>query len=267
MRIAHVIGYFQPELGYEEYYTAKRQVELGHDVHVITSDRIFPFENVEGLLKEAGSSETGRMRKTGKSVIEGIKVHRLPTAIELLVLYDFVLVKNLRKVLQEVKPDIVHSHEPIQGTSALAAFHKDIGYKLVVDKHGYATSYQEADTPKDRLVRLEYHLLRVPISASSFSKADAIIAVTQQTKDFLVKTHKVDPARIDVVPLGVEEKLFHPRPIQAVKVRREVKVAKDELLVLTAGRHDSGKKLEDLIIAFSNVAKSSTALPLLDSWS
>ena len=40
MRIVHVIGYFQPEYGYEEYYTALTQLKFGHEVHVITSDRI-----------------------------------------------------------------------------------------------------------------------------------------------------------------------------------------------------------------------------------
>ena len=55
MKIAHVVSYIQPEFGYEEYYTAREQAALGHEVHVITSDRIFPFNDVEKMLSDIGS--------------------------------------------------------------------------------------------------------------------------------------------------------------------------------------------------------------------
>ena len=38
MKIVHIAGYFMPELGYQEYYLAKKHRELGHDVYVICSD-------------------------------------------------------------------------------------------------------------------------------------------------------------------------------------------------------------------------------------
>ena len=47
MRIVHVADYFQPQLGYQEYFTARAQVKDGHEVHVITSYRYRPFDDFE----------------------------------------------------------------------------------------------------------------------------------------------------------------------------------------------------------------------------
>ena len=119
MKIVHVIGYFQPELGYEEFYTAREQVRLGHDVAVVTSDRIFPFSaEIKSALSSAGLDMTTRKRGTGVSDLEGVSVHRLPTAFEWF--YDCVAVHGLKESLSLLKPEIVHAHETIQGTPALA---------------------------------------------------------------------------------------------------------------------------------------------------
>ena len=40
MKILHCIGYFQPELGYEEFYTANEQSkDAKNQVYVVCSDR------------------------------------------------------------------------------------------------------------------------------------------------------------------------------------------------------------------------------------
>ena len=54
MKIVHLMGYFVPELGYQEYYLAKKHKQMGHDVYVIASDLLYPFPNIETMLKEAG---------------------------------------------------------------------------------------------------------------------------------------------------------------------------------------------------------------------
>lgn len=33
MRIAHIIDYYQPQLGYQETYLARARAAMGHDVH------------------------------------------------------------------------------------------------------------------------------------------------------------------------------------------------------------------------------------------
>jgi len=93
MRIAQVTSYFQPEFGYEEYYLSRKLSELGHEVSVVTSDRIFPFKNVKKLLEEIGSDKTNRYRGVGITELDGFEVYRLPTLIELF--SDFNLLLNI----------------------------------------------------------------------------------------------------------------------------------------------------------------------------
>ena len=50
--IVHVQSYFQPHLGYQEYFLCKSMARLGHDVHIITSDRYAPFWALKELAIE-----------------------------------------------------------------------------------------------------------------------------------------------------------------------------------------------------------------------
>ena len=43
MKIVILIDYFQPKLGYQEFFLAKEMQKLGHQVYVATSNYYFPF--------------------------------------------------------------------------------------------------------------------------------------------------------------------------------------------------------------------------------
>jgi glycosyltransferase involved in cell wall biosynthesis len=266
MKIVHVIGYFQPELGYEEFYTAREQARMGHEVAVITSDRIFPFsDEIKSSLESAGADPHSRKRPRGVSELEGISVHRLPKAFE--GIYDFVAVIGVKEALAKLRPDIVHAHETIQGAPALAALHKKLGFKLVVDHHGYATSYGEGSTPKDKLTQLEYRFLRRPIANSAFKRADAIVAITVRTKKFLVDYHKVPPEKITVLPLAVDTDTFAFDPKARKKHRSELGLAKNDLMFITTGRLDPAKQLEKFIQAFCKQTADQTKMVIVGSGS
>jgi hypothetical protein len=42
MLVVHLTNYFMSEFGYQEYYLAKYHSEIGHEVHVICSNRTYP---------------------------------------------------------------------------------------------------------------------------------------------------------------------------------------------------------------------------------
>src|SRR3989338_2559674 len=102
MKIVHLMGYFVPELGYQEYYLAKKHRDMGHDVYVVASDLLYPFPNIENMLKESGAGNTSRNRKPGLAVVDGIKVCRLKHFFEY---SDFILAKGLKQTLAGINPD------------------------------------------------------------------------------------------------------------------------------------------------------------------
>jgi glycosyltransferase involved in cell wall biosynthesis len=254
MKIAQVCTYFQPEFGYDEYYVSRTLVQMGHDVSVVTSDRIYPFKNVGKLLAEIGSKHTNRWRGRGITSMDGFTVYRLPTIAEILL--DFNLIMNIRYTLKKIKPELVHLHEPILGGSALAAGHKDLGFKLVVDQHGYATTFQETETLKNMFVHYQYLLLRKRVGNYAFKRADAIVAVTERTKQFLMDLFKVPEDKIEIVPLGVDENIFRFDEGDRKKIRDQLGVSQNTVLILTAGRLDVAKKLDQLIDAFHGLGKN-----------
>lgn len=253
MKIAQVAAYFQPEFGYEEYYISRYLARMGHDVSVITSDRIFPFKNYKKLLTEIGSKYTTRKRGIGIERMEGFTVYRLPVVIELLT--DFNLILNMRETLERIQPEIVHIHEPIQGGSALAALHKDLGFKLLIDQHGYATTFDASKTLKNRIAHQLFMVFRRPMGRFAFSKADAITAINDKSKRFLSQYTNLPEHEIEVVPNGTDDDLFKFNQEFREQTRKELDLKPEMILIITAGRVDPAKKLEILIHAFHKLTK------------
>lgn len=264
MKIVHVIGYFQPELGYEEFYTAREQARMGHQVAVVTSDHIFPFsDEIKSSLESAGLDTSTRKRPRGRSELDGIEVHRLPKIFE--GYYDFVAVMGVKEALKRLQPDVVHAHETIQGTPAIAALHKKLGFALVVDHHGYAPSYGEGESAKEKLTQLEYKLIRKPIANQAFKRADAIVAVTEKTKQFLMEYHKVPEERITVLPLAVDTDTFRFDAVARKKHRAGLKLQDSDVVFLTTGRLDPAKQLELFIEAFCELHESGSRMIIIGS--
>lgn len=253
MKIAHVIGYFQPELGYEEYYTALTQKKLGHDVYVITSDRIFPFKNVEKMLKEVGSEYPGRKREVGFSEVNGLKIYRLPAVIELF--YDFILVIGVRKVLSQIKPDIVHIHGCRQGPQVLAALQKDLGFKIVMDEHDVGATYSDEPTLKNRISKFEFMVFRRRYCKMGYKRADKIVPVTEQTQNYLKSMFNIADERMILLQLGANTDIFRYNKAKRNEIREMLGVKQNELLIITVGRLMRLKKIEYLIEAAAKLLK------------
>jgi len=250
LRIAHVVSYFQPEFGYEEYFSAREQAALGHEVHVITSDRIFPFKNVEKMLSDIGSEFKDRNRTVGVQDMEGFTVHRLRTKME--PLYDHLIYGNIDEKLKEIKPDVVHAHNTWTYGAYRSSKMKDVvGYRLIADEYGYSTTYDQTHNLRNFLLDKEYRIFRAPIARRTLKKADEVVAICEETVDFLKDFYKYDKAHM--IPLGIDHRKFSFREEAREKVRKELGVGQDQFLLITAGRLDSAKKLEHFIEGISSM--------------
>ncbi|MCK5773421.1 MAG: glycosyltransferase family 4 protein [Thermoplasmata archaeon] len=252
MKIAHVVSYFQPEFGYEEFYSAREQAALGHEVHVITSDRIFPFNNVEKMLSDIGSEHSGRSRGVGVSEVEGVVVHRLKTRYE--ILYDLIRYDDIVSELASISPDVVHAHIPwAYGSRESARAKARLGYSLIIDEHGYSTTYDQKRTFRNWLLDKEYRFLRAPRARYALGKADGVVAVSEETEAFLREFY--GQKKIDMIPLGVDHKRFRPDPEARERVRSELGIG-DGLLLITAGRLDRAKRIGSLIKAVGKMGST-----------
>ncbi|MGD8760447.1 MAG: hypothetical protein PVJ07_09370, partial [Anaerolineales bacterium] len=79
MRIVHVIDYYQPKMGYQETFLALEHKKLGHEVHVVTSDRYHPRPHYAATWQPVLGP---RLQQAGVSDDAGITIHRLEPAFE-----------------------------------------------------------------------------------------------------------------------------------------------------------------------------------------
>ena len=228
MKIVHVTGYFDPNVGYEETYLSLNQKELGHEVYVITTDRNPKIPGVKITELE--------------SEFEGVKIIRLPVIFGI---KDFLVVKGMKKILKEIKPDVVHVHEPRQFISAMPAFYKDeLKYKLIADQHDY-------DIFPTLKARLTTKLLRKPLCVYTFNKADKIISTNPEAKDFLISVYGIKKEIIES-SLGADTEHFKFNEKKRKEIRDRLGI-KDEVLIISAGHIGRIKRLEVLINAVSEL--------------
>lgn len=259
MKIVHIMGYFNPELGYQEYYIAKKHKDLGHDVYVIASDMLYPFQNIEQMFKDSGLKYTGRKRKKRYEVVDGIKTHWLPHFIEY---NDFILCSGVKKTLEKIKPDIVFAHESRQGLTCQAAFYKEkIGFKLITDQHDFY--HKIPGKIKTFLRYVEYFGFRKFLIDYNFRKSDKIIAVTRSTREFLINTHKLNPKKVELIELGVYTDLYHYKENESIKLRKKLGFKKDEVILMFVGTIFRRKNIELLMDAFNEINEELNARLLI----
>jgi len=260
MRIAHVISYFQPEFGYHEYYVPREQAAMGHEVHLITSDRIFPFKNVEKMLSDVGSEHRGRFRGVGVTEMDGFTVHRGKTKLE--ILFDLIVYDGVERSLRKIEPDVVHAHGLWQWGSRVAASLKDeLGYALVLDEHAYSTTYDMSPTPRNWLLDKEYRMLRAPAARKTLSKADAVVGICQEAKEFVEEFYKVKNVLLN--PLGIDHRNFTFSEEGRRRVRKEMGLGDGDILLITAGRLDRAKNLEPFIEAHSHLGRDDIRMAVI----
>lgn len=266
LRIVHLCPYFMPELGYEDYYTPYFQKKMGHEVYVITSDRLFPFKNIETMLKQAGEKNTSRIRGTGYNVIDGIKVYRLPILIE--TLYDFMLLMGIERILKKIKPDIVQGHGGKEGPGTQGAYYtKKLGLPYVVDSHDFYYDehvlIRKIRSWKDIVAKLDYYFLRKYLGIYTYARARRVIAVTKDVKDFAVDFNGTDPAKIDVFSLGADTDNYNFRPDARIRVRQELGYSDNDVVLFFSGIITRRKRADDLVKLFAKIHKKYPQAKLL----
>lgn len=89
---------------------------------------------------------------------------------------------------------------------------------------------------------------RLKIEKEIMAKADYLIASTPWEKEQIVSFNNINPAKIKVIPCGVDLKLFKPVPMSEAK--RFLGLSTEKEFILFVGRIDAIKGIDVLIKAF-----------------
>jgi len=184
-----------------------------------------------------------RSRPLGLQEIDGIKVYRQEIWFEF---KGAVLIKGVKKLLKQIKPDIVHTYEPVQLTPVLGGIYKKLGYRLFVD-------HQMFELPRTILGRLYFWFISQFFSRYLIKKGDKILFPTDASLQFSEKRFKLEPKKITMVPLGYDSDFFYFNSEARQEVRGENGVSDQDILLVTAGRISREKNLGFVLKAMAEV--------------
>lgn len=186
MRVVHVVQRFHPEVGGAETHVravARHQALRGHEVHVLTS-------------RPPGAPERG-------VVDGGVQVRRF-AARRFRGDYLFppwLPMRGLADALAESGADVLHAHSYRFATvEAAAEASRRAGIPLVVTAHGFYP-------PENALVAASRRVYDATRGRRALRQAARCVAVTRHEVAHYAKLG-VDPARVDVVPNGIERDAF-----------------------------------------------------------
>jgi len=225
LRILHAVDYVLPGMGYQMSLLPKWNARHGHDVHVVTSDRYWPFQDYERTLRPLlGPRRCG----AGVSRRDGVTIHRLPCWAE----YKHCpVLKGLERTIAEIRPDVILRH----GTSTVDAFRTALIARrkripLLMDNH---MVFSVRVTTLD--ARLMYLFLPAMTRHVLVPPTYRFLGVAQECSRFLEEVQTVPHEKIDLLPLGLDTDLFRPDEQHGREVRRQLDIPQDALIVMQTG--------------------------------
>jgi glycosyltransferase involved in cell wall biosynthesis len=254
LRIVHVIPYFQPKLGYQEYYLAKEQQKLGHEVFVVCSDRYYPFSNYEETVQKVLGD---RKRAPGTFYEESLMVVRLPTLLEFA--SDNIYI-HLERTIKKINPDIIHAHGVFSySTFCLCIMKRKYKYRLIVDCH------MDYEHQSDIWYR---RIIFKTIAKNRFYKnvlkqIDRFMGITMSSIKWLVQEHGLSESDIDFVPLGVDTDLFIHSTTSRLLIRKKYGIQDEDILIITAGRSEPNKNIDILLRSCIPLIKNQRTLKIM----
>jgi glycosyltransferase involved in cell wall biosynthesis len=255
MEIVHVMNWYIPSMGYQENFLPAEQKKLGHEVYIITSDRV---PHYTGYESNVGRLIGKRIIGTGTFNEHGVTIYRLPAIYEVKN-GGQVYLKGLYKTLAKLKPDVVQAHGAFELiTLQVILYSKRLHYRIFVDDHSNIDNFHLNTLPKKiyiQFVKLFYHFY--------INRIFMFFPVSYASWDLLKRVLGISEHQLELLPLGANTVRFHKSIELRNQGRSELDLKENEKLILTAGKLHEQKDIEYLIKAVSYVNDTVPSIKLL----
>lgn len=246
MRIVHLQHPYIENRGYQENYLPERQKQLGHDVHIVTTD-VVPHKFRE---------EEQEDYQPGEYTYDGVPTYRCRS-----ISYDTeaatLPIGAVRKII-ELEPDVIHSHRLISFLSFCSITAKPFSEaKLFFDIHVDNDNFH-LDEPYKKAGFAGFRELLLPIIKRS---ADGFIAVNPYARQFL--RDRLQIADPHLLPLGADAHKFSPSVADRAAVRRELDIAADRFVAIVSGNLNESKNVTEIIESIDRIESENFHLVIL----
>jgi glycosyltransferase involved in cell wall biosynthesis len=256
MKIVYVNPFFTDGMGYIENCLPRAMAKRGHEVHLITSTGKVYFN--DPVYKSTYEKFFGPpIEKAGTYNLAGnVKHHRL----------DFMLIQNtfyfkgLKKVVDEIKPDVVHMWDVISPyTIQFFLLSRKYKYITYTGNH-YVLSVLKVHNEWDNwfsLLKYKWLFLKVLPGRLFKGYYKRCYAATIDAQFIAEKYMGVPPEKCVMTPLGVDTDDFKPELDRGkvAAIKSSLGYEKDDFIVLYTGRFTSGKNPLVLAKAIDSLRK------------
>jgi len=241
MRIVHIVNHFMPELGYTEYYLARKQREMGHEVYVVTSDRLISV------------SRNIAYEKVGVCDEEGVKVIRLRSFLEVSG-NSLVPINSLKNVLINLSPHIIHVHGALSPMALAPILYKRIiGCKIVADVITGEVLAKGLSLAVKTTILKAY---RSTFLSMFFRKIDCFFANSEAAMEWINENLHVSNSRIRLIPLGADSELFRFEARERKRIRKLLGMSDQHIIAIYTGKLLPHKKIDRLLFAAAPIFKN-----------
>ncbi len=165
--------------------------------------------------------------------------------------YDTAAFRNIRNIIKEYKPDIVHTHASKSGALGRMAAHLEKVPVILHTFHGHVFHGYYNKSISNIFVKIERGLARY---------SDRIIAISNLQKKELAETYKIcRKEKIEVVPLGFDLGRFkNNQSAHRTSFRQEFKLKDNQLAIGIIGRLTAVKNQLFFLKAFAKLKNESS---------
>ena len=180
------------------------------------------------------------VQEVNSELIElGCKVHNLQFQRSPLKKQNYIAFKKLKKLIQDEKYDLVHTHTPVASACVRLACKSMKNVKVIYTTHGF---HFFKGAP------LKNWLLYYPIERWLARYTDVLITISKEDYARAKKSFKA--GRVEYIPgVGLDTKRFSKVVVDKLAKRREIGVPEDAFVLLSVGELNKNKNHETVIKA------------------
>jgi len=248
MRICHVTAYFQGNMGYQENYLPAAQKKLGHEVLLLTSDRLAYHPKYQETMKW---SENARIVGEGRFVEDGFDIVRLRTTWEWGA-HWWVYCPDLWKEIEAFAPDVIHLH-CINGMLSYQTMWGNLSRKrtLVVDDHNNYFN----KVPYTWKKWVFYQALKWCVLPVMIRSVKRVLPMSHEVRDYLRTELGVPRSMTTLNHLGADPEEFRFDATLRAEVRAKLGIGGDRVVIINSGKITEVKDNHILLEAFAKVVR------------
>ena len=244
MKIVHLClsAFYIDNYSYQENMLPKYHVKMGYDVTVIASLQTFNKQGKPDFLEKGSTYEDANGYKVIRlDYIKPLKIGRLLRKYQ-----------ELRKYLEEEKPDIVFSHNVSYADAAIVAdylkAHPNV--KCFADNHADYINSAHGYISRNIL----HGILWKHYAKVLEPYVTRFYGVTPMRCRFLKEMYNLPEKKIDFLPMGVDDESI-PADRQRVKadIRKELGIHENAQVIVTGGKIDKLKNTHILLSALKKI--------------